>query len=384
MLWRVTQTQQAIDTLALALTPGLGPVLSTRLIERFGSPGAALGASPAQLERVPGIGPAKARQIAEGLMGARSRVDDELALAEQMGIDLLTREDERYPALLRELPGAPLVLYVRGALQTDDLDRFTVAIVGSRRCSAYGIEQAERFAGALAGAGLTVISGGARGIDSAAHRGAMRAGGRTVAVLGCGLGHIYPPENKDLFDRIADGNGAIVSELPISTSPRSENFPSRNRLISGLSLGTLVIEAGERSGALITAKYAGDDHGREVFALPGRVDSESSRGVHELLKMGGALLVTSPSDVIELLESPASREAARTRTTQTSPAPQARPERPMPTGDAASILEALAEPIGYDALAERTGFDAGKLRAEITKLELSGHVKRSGPTLYRV
>jgi DNA processing protein len=279
------------DLLRLTLTPGLGPVLIARLIEAFGSPDRALAASAADLERIRGIGPAKAQSFLRGMRDAAALVDEELALAQRLGVRLVDQQSPEYPTLLRTINDAPPLLYIRGQLQPESADRYPVAIVGSRNATAYGIEQAERFAGVLARSGLTIISGGARGIDTAAHRGALRSGGRTIAVLGCGLAECYPPENRELFDRIVagqgDSGGAIISELPLRAPPESDNFPARNRLISGIALGVLVIEAGRKSGSLITARLALEDHNREVMAVPGRVDSPASQGTHELLKLCG-------------------------------------------------------------------------------------------------
>ncbi len=205
-------------------------------------------------------------------------------------------DDEVYPILLRSIPDPPNVLYMRGHLEPRDLN--AIAIVGSRKCSFYGREQAERFAALLAGAGITVISGGARGVDSSAHRGAMsHPQGRTIAVLGSGVDTPYPPENAGLFAQIAE-RGAVLSEFPLGTSPLKENFPRRNRIVSGMSRGVLIVEADERSGALITARQACDDHGRPVFALPGRVDNPLSAGPHMLIR-DGAILTTKLEDILE-------------------------------------------------------------------------------------
>ncbi|MGD9688121.1 MAG: DNA-processing protein DprA [Phycisphaerales bacterium] len=407
--------------LALSLTPGLGPVLIARLLESFRSPEVALGASLAALKTIRGIGDAKARAIFESLRDAAARADRELALAEKLGVSLIPLGDPTYPPLLAQTPGAPTILYVRGTLhaathpnQTDPeppADRYPIAIVGSRSCTHYGVEQAERFAGHLAASGLTIVSGGARGIDTAAHRSALRNNGRTICVLGCGLAHTYPEENAELFARIADGRGAIVSELPLETAPSSENFPARNRIIAGLSLGVLVIEAGRGSGALITARVAAEDHGREVFALPGRVDSPASQGSLDLLKDGGALLVTEPADVLSLLESPARHLHADTHAARyagrgsdtTSPhtptdlfspdtvAPRATPVlEPAPrlaralSPSQSRILAALAEPLTADELCAATGLDPSAVRSDLTFLELDRRVSRAGSRLRRV
>src|SRR5690606_27078295 len=236
--------------------------------------------------------------IQAALRRAADAAAHELEQARALGVTLLSLEDADYPPLLREIPNPPLVLYMKGDLQPRDLN--AVAIVGSRKCSHYGREQAERFGSLLAGAGVTVISGGARGVDSAAHRGAIRhPDGRTIAVLGCGIDITYPPENQSLFEQIA-ARGAVISEYPIGTQPLAENFPRRNRIVSGMSRGVLVIEADTRSGALITARQAADDHNRPVMAIPGRVDNPLSAGPHALIR-DGATLVTSLEDILDAL-----------------------------------------------------------------------------------
>lgn len=387
--------------LRLTLTPGLGPRRIAALLEMFGSATAALAANAKELERVPRIGEATAAKIARGLRESAALADRELARAAELGVRLVGLEDREYPALLRQIPDPPPLLYVLGVIEPAGHDRYPVAIVGSRSCTAYGIEQAERFAGVLAGSGLTVVSGGARGIDSAAHRGAMRAEGRTIAVLGCGLAHRYPPENGRLFDEIVAGRGALVSELPLDVAPQAENFPARNRIISGLSLGVVVIEAARGSGALITARQAAEDQGREVLAVPGRVDSPSSEGTHELLKAGGAALATSPGDVLSLLETPARHHFHGTHEARYAD-PAAGADAPLwadgagdasvPVGAAAAtagdplmgrVLEALDRARSSDELAERLGVEPGALRAALTMLEIRGAVRRRGALIER-
>lgn len=310
--------------------------------------------------------------------------------------------------MLAQIPDAPPLLYVRGELHAGTHDRYPVAIVGSRRCTAYGHEQATRFAGALASAGLTIVSGGARGIDTAAHRGAIMAGGRTIVVQGCGLSNCYPTENASLYEDIIRGRGAIVSELPMTAPPEAENFPARNRIISGLSLGVIVIEAQLGSGSLITARQAVEEHGREVMAVPGRVDSSASQGTHELLKKGEAALVTEPKDVLELLETPARHHFQGTHESRyavamgsaenTDPSLFGSPEggvadrgvsvaaaaqRPTPADSwsnqsaQAAILSALGEPATIDRLCDLTGLSPHELQAELTLLELQGRVRQS-------
>jgi DNA processing protein len=287
-----------IHWLQLASTDGLGPILIQRLIEHYGSAEAACEAGN-DMARIEGITKIKADGIARSKAAARATAELELQKASAMGVTLLSPDDQDYPMLLRSISDPPCVLYVRGDLQPRDLN--AVAIVGSRKCSLYGREQAERFGALLAGAGFTVVSGGARGIDSAAHRGALsHPHGRTLVVLGCGVDVVYPPENTELFNQIATGKGAIISEFPLGSPPLAENFPRRNRIISGLSRGVLVTEAADRSGALITARLACDDHGRPVFAIPGRVDNPLSAGPHRLVR-DGAILTTCLQDIVDEL-----------------------------------------------------------------------------------
>ncbi len=398
-------TPGALDLLRLTLAPGLGPILIRRAVETLGSVRAVLDASPSRLEVVRGLGAVKAREIHRFL---RERAGEETAreidLCGAHGVALLSIFDERYPALLREIADAPPILYVRGGFDPVR-HAYPLAIVGSRTATHYGVEQAERFAGALAEAGLTIVSGGARGIDTAAHRAALRLRGQTIAVMGCGLSHCYPPENTDLYDEIIAAGGAVVSELPMRTSPAPENFPARNRLISGMSLGVLVVEAPRRSGALITARLATEEHGREVMCVPGRVDSPASEGSLDLIKQGGAAMVTNPADVLDLLESPA-RHAHRGSHADRyggggpdggaggagapldAPA-AAPPETTGVPGLAAlnlttpqrAILEALASPCTLDELARRTGLDAGVVRSEATVLEVRRVIVRRGDRL---
>lgn len=375
--------------LRLTCVDGLGPKSIARLIEVCGSADAAMNASAAQLGQVRGIGAERAPRMAAELRNTSDAAMREVDLAEELGVNLIAKGDPEYPSLLAQLADAPALLYVRGQLAPAGEDRYAVALVGARKCTQYGLEQAERFAGVLGSAGLTIISGGARGIDTAAHRGAIRAGGRTVAVLGCGLAACYPPENKELFAQIADGRGAIVSELPLRTPPTADNFPARNRIISGLSLGVLVIEADERSGALITARLAVEEHGREAMALPGRVDSSASRGTLSLIKSGGAALVTDPGDVLAALETPARHHHAGTHADRYAAAAMSALEsKPPMMADAelfppmnerrAAILGALAQPQTIDELVRSTGFDLQALRSELTIMEIERRVVREG------
>ncbi len=367
------------DLLCLTLAPGLGPVLIARLVERFGDAGAVRRASAAALSGVKGIGDERGVQLARSWGEIEREADAELERASRLGVRVIGWEDAAYPPLLATIPSRPPVLYVRGELRSRDEDRYPVAIVGSRKCTAYGIEQAERFAAGLAAAGLTVVSGGARGVDSAAHRGALRAGGRTIAVLGCGLAHVYPPDNAGLFEEVA-GRGCVLSELPLGVGPKPENFPARNRIISGLSLGVVLVEAGWKSGALITAKIAVEDQGREAMAVPGRVDSEASRGSNDLIKRGGAGMVTEPGDVLAVLEHPAYHLFSETHEARFGEPAKA---LPVPV-ESSAVLEALSGgPATIDEIIERTGLDAPRVRQEVTMLELQRRVVREGSRVSR-
>ena len=369
---------RARSMLGLMLLPGLGPVRAGRVLDAFGgSVDRALGASHAAWTAIPGIGNTIARRALEASRDLGPRIERECEQIARHGVSLVAIGEPGYPPLLSEIPAAPRLLYIRGSLDTNGADRYPVAVVGSRRSTQYGIEQAERFAGVLGRAGLTIVSGGARGIDSAAHRGALRSGGRTISVQGCGLSRCYPPENTGLYERIVgEGLGAIVSELPMETEPKGEHFPARNRIISGLSLGVLVIEAGLKSGALITARLAAEEHGREVMIVPGRVDSPASAGSLDLLKRGGGALVTEPGDVVNLLEAPArfTHEGLH-ESRYTDPAPEG--ERIDPVSRA--ILKQLSEGEStLDTIVRVTGFGVDRVRVSLTMLELSGHIVRTG------
>lgn len=286
--------EHLLPALQLALVPGVGPRLRRALLEQFETPEAVLAAPPSELRKVPGIGSKLSQVIAR----ASETIDPsaEIAQCRQHNIQILVESHEPYPRVLRDLPDPPAVLFMQGQLLPHDA--MAVAIVGSRHATQYGLAQAERLAASLARAGMTIVSGLARGIDGAAHRGAMAAGGRTIAVLGSGLLNIYPPEHRELAREVAN-HGAVLSESPPRAQPMSGVFPQRNRIISGLSLGVIVVEAAASSGALITARHAAEQ-GREVFAVPGRVDSRMSHGCHRLLR-DGAKLVESADDVLEEL-----------------------------------------------------------------------------------
>ncbi|MFH1355260.1 MAG: DNA-processing protein DprA [Candidatus Omnitrophota bacterium] len=276
---------------SLNLVGEIGSARLKKLLDYFGKPENILQAPRSKLTAVFGI----AEGIASKIKALKKEeLKRELKLAKERKIKIITYEDRDYPENLKNVPDPPVVLYFKGNLHQDD--NFSIGIVGSRLASLYGLKSAERFAVDLANYGFTIISGMARGIDTYAHKGALKAGGRTIAVMGSGFNRIYPPENKDLADKIA-GSGVVISEFPMNMEPLRQNFPRRNRIISGLSLGVLVVEAARNSGALITADCA-LEQGRDVFALPGKVDSNNSFGTNSLIQQG-AKLVSSANDIRE-------------------------------------------------------------------------------------
>jgi len=281
--------------IALNLVEGVGPVRVRQLLEHFGEAPAILSASRSQLLHVRGIG----EETADAIAGWEKTVDlaGELKRIADFGCRVVIQSDEEYPAMLREIYDPPMVLYVRGGLNAKDKN--AVAMVGSRQTTHYGIETARKLAYQLAYVGVTVVSGGARGIDSAAHQGALAAKGRTVCVLGTGINIVFPPENKDLFERIAK-NGAVITQFPFNRNGDKQSFAIRNRIIAGMTLGTVVVEADLHSGALITANFA-TEYGRQVFAVPGRIDSPRSKGCHDLIKKG-AKLCESAEDILSEFE----------------------------------------------------------------------------------
>ncbi len=269
--------------IALNLIEGVGPVRARSLIEHFGGAPEILRASKHELLRVRNIG----EDIAEKISGWENSIDlvGELKRIADFGCHVLISSDEQYPASLREIYDPPLVLYIKGQLTAKDKN--AVAMVGSRMTTHYGIETARKLAYQLAYTGVTVVSGGARGIDTAAHQGALSGKGRTIAVLGTGINLIWPPENVELFERIAS-NGAVITQFPFNRPADKQSFPIRNRIVAGMTLGTVVVEANLTSGALITANFA-TEYGRQVFAVPGRIDSPRSKGCHDLIKKGAKL-----------------------------------------------------------------------------------------------
>lgn len=368
--------------LKLRAAEGVGSVIFRRLLEQFGTAQRAMGASVAEMVKVEGIGTQTAEKI------ARTRntfdADRELELAEKLGVWLVTTEDERYPAALKSIYDPPPMLYVQGTLMRNDA--LAVAMVGSRRCSLYGQEQASRFAHFLASAGFTVVSGGARGIDSAAHTGALKAGGRTIAVQGCGLKHVFPPENEKLFKQIAE-SGAVVSELPLESESIATNFPPRNRIIAGLSMGTIVIEAAQSSGSLITAS-ASLEYNREVMAVPGKIDSPLSKGSNELIKKG-ARLVDCVEDVMDALGYVGqgltlhAGAAAKSAEEEVEGTPLLDAARLKLVGHEEQVLGSLTkEPVHIDEVITATGLGAGGVSAALVGLQLKGLAKQLPGGLY--
>ncbi|HEY3037351.1 MAG TPA: DNA-processing protein DprA [Pyrinomonadaceae bacterium] len=280
------------DWVALNMTPGIGPRAAAKLLERFGSAEAVYRATRAELEKVRLLPEAVDSIIAHDM---HEKAEAEIENVRKLGGDILVLDDGVYPSLLREIYDPPITLYVKGAW-SECLDQPAVAIVGSRKCSSYGQNSASMLARDLAQRGVTIVSGFARGIDAAAHRGAIEGRGRTVAVIGTGIDEVYPRDHKKLADEILDAGGAIVTQFPLTTPPVSENFPYRNRIISGLSLGVVVVEAAESSGSLITARLAIEQN-REVFAVPGNITSRNSFGTNYLIKGAGAKLIQQWQDV---------------------------------------------------------------------------------------
>jgi len=276
---------------SLNMVSDIGSVKLSRLLETYEKPENIFKAGPNELISISGI----KEETAYNIISFKAKsLEKELSLAKKLGLNIITLEDTGYPENLKNIPAAPIVLYVKGEIKTED--KLSIGIVGSRIASFYGLNNAEKFAYDLSGMGFTIVSGMARGIDTYAHKGALKAKGRTIAVMGSGFNYIYPEENVELAEEISR-SGAVISEFPVNTIPFKQNFPRRNRIISGLSTGVLVAEAARNSGAIITADFA-LEQGREVFALPGKIDSNSSYGANELIKQG-AKLVTCVDDILE-------------------------------------------------------------------------------------
>ncbi|MEW4568153.1 DNA-processing protein DprA [Tautonia sp. JC769] len=357
-----------LDLLCLAMIPGIGPLTSRALLDHFGKAGKVLSASLSDLKRVPGVGP----KLAEKIVSARRELDPEVELerCRQQGVRPIPFDDPEYPEPLKSISDPPALLYVRGSLKPTD--SLAIALVGARKATPYGMRIAERLAGSLARVGLTVVSGLARGIDAAAHRGALRAGGRTIGVLGNGLGSIYPPEHAELAAEVA-ASGAVVSEQPMEQKPLAGLFPQRNRLIAGLCLGVVVVEAAPRSGSLSSAHHAMEQN-REVFAVPGPIDSITSRGCHALIR-DGARLVETVDDILEEL-GPLARAVS---VSQEPEAPEVRhPAELSLTEHERAVLGHLDDlPRGIDELIVRTGLAPSQVMATMAILEMRRLIRRN-------
>jgi DNA processing protein len=353
-----------IDAVRLNLVPGIGPRLHQALEAAFGSPSAVLTASLAELQQVDGIGPKLAASIVEHR--SADAAIREIDRCRQANIQLLPKSSSEYPRMLAQICDPPNVLYCRGKLEPRD--ELAVAIVGSRRCSVYGRQQAERFAAALARAGVTVISGLARGIDAAAHRGAIEAGGRTFAVAATGLSKVYPPEHKELAAQIAE-QGGVVSESCLDQEPIAGLFPQRNRIISGMSLGVIIIEATRTSGALHTARHA-LEQGREVFALPGRIDSLTSEGCHDLIR-DGVPLIRGVDDVLEAL-------GPLITPVQRSPTESVHSPRELSLSEQERTILNLVtvEPRLIDEVVRDSALESSRVLATLTVLEMKRMLRR--------
>lgn len=368
--------------IALNLVGKVGPIRLRALLTRFGDAAAVLHTPTRHLATVDGIGPETAAAIAG--WEKTSDLAGELRRIERFGCRVLIESDDEYPPLLREIPDPPIVLYIRGSLRP--ADRHGIAVVGSRGATEYGHATARRLSFQLAQAGFGIVSGGARGIDTSAHLSALAARGRTAAVLGTGINRVFPPENAALFERIA-AEGAILSPFPFNRPADRQSFPIRNRIVAGMTLGTLVVEAGAASGALITANFA-NDYGRPVLAVPGRIDSPASRGCHELIRKG-ARLCEGVDDVLaefEYLQPVPAPPAASGSTPPPSPVlpldsvprnPTPTARRPVLSGAEQELLAPLeGGPMSIDELVRISGRPVAAVTAALFQLELKRLVRQ--------
>ncbi len=349
--------------IALNMLPHMGPVRLRKLLRVFETPERILAARGAELRAVEGIG----GEVAEQIVHWENAVDlpAELARVRDFGAQIMTAESPLYPKQLREIHAPPIVLYVWGEIS--ERDQHAIGVIGSRRTTHYGTESAKKLSYQLAYAGLTIISGLARGIDTAAHQGALAAKGRTIAVIGSGLTNLYPPENAALAEKIRDGNGAVVSEFSMKVEPDRQTFPMRNRIISGWSHGILVVEAGLNSGALITASQA-LEQGRSVYAVPGHINAPSAMGSNRLIQQG-AKLVMEASDVLDDLS---------ILLPEAKPSPEAA-ARPLPslTEDERRIYDAIeATETSIDDIATKADLSSANVSSTLLRLELKRLVKQ--------
>lgn len=350
------------------MTPGIGPRKATQLLERFGSAENVFHATRSELESLR-LKPETIESILKREF--YEKADEELEKVRKLGGDVLILDDGSYPYFLREIADPPITLYVKGDWQAC-FDAPCIAVVGSRRCSTYGENASEMLSRDLAANGICIISGLARGIDTAAHRGAITAGGRTIAVLGTGIDNVYPKENARLVDEILDSGGAIVSQFPLETPPLKDNFPYRNRIISGLSLGVLIVEASERSGSLITARLAMEQN-REVLAVPGNITSKNSFGTNYLIK-SGAKLVQQWQDVASELPQEISSRILPPKIDKEEQSESKQPDL-MPANlndNERKIWQHLSadEPTHIDNLLEASSLSIGEVTAVLLNLEM--------------
>lgn len=352
------------DALAMSLITGIGPHLQATLLEHFGSATSVLQQTLESLLSVNGVGPKVASQILSG--SHRNKADEMLLKCRELNVSLLQKGADSYPQNLAQVEDAPNILYARGLPKPED--DLAIGIVGSRRCTAYGRRQAERLAGSLVRAGFTVVSGLARGIDGAAHRGALNAGGRTIAVMATGVKQIYPPEHADLALEIVN-HGAVVSEFPLDQKPRPGLFPQRNRIISGLSLGVIVIEATRNSGALYTARHA-MEQGRDVFAIPGNVDSLASEGCHDLIR-DGVTLIRNVDDVLQDLGPLAKPAVTKDATVIHDPR-----EVSLNPQEKEILGHVGSSPVSVDEVIRATQLDMSRVLSTLTVLEMKRFIRR--------
>lgn len=366
------------SALRLQLVQGVGPRVYADLIQRFGDASSVLSADPQHLRAVPGVG----AKLVQSIVDAESKTDVAAVLAtcKSNEINMLDRYHDSYPKMLAEIYDPPSILFYKGTLKP--IDQLAIAIVGTRRSSNYGDTVAKRLAHGLSMAGLTIVSGLARGIDAVAHRAALAANGRTLAVLGGGILKMYPPEHESLAAEIAN-QGAVISEALPQQSPQSGCFPRRNRIVTGLSLGVIVVEAGDRSGAAISARLA-MEQGREVFAVPGRIDSRNSGGCHQLIR-DGATLVRSVDDVLEQLGPLIAPVAVDTKTTNgdANEAVIRHPAELKLSDQETAILHCIgSEPTSFDLIMDQTGLPASRVLSTISVLEVRRLIKRLSSTSF--
>jgi DNA processing protein len=365
-------TQESIDWLRLVLTPEIGSRRGKTLLEKFKTPKAILEASLDDIAGVENVGREAAKKIVEGRK--KIALDRQIKLIERNNVRLIPLDSESYPSSLKSIFDPPLVLFVKGEILVQDY--FSIAIVGTRLASFYGRTMSEKLSRQLTEKGFTIVSGGARGIDTFSHQAALKAGGRTIAVLGCGLDITYPPDNKKLFEEIAQ-KGVMISEFPLSIKPDKGNFPMRNRIISGLSLGVVVIEAPQKSGALITVTHA-NEQGREVFSVPGHADSFVSKGTNQLLREG-AKLVENADDIIEELEPILKSKIKELKANQIDPPPEKQLfVKPQLSIEEAELYNLLSSgPLDFDDILVKSRLPVSAASSVLTSLELKKLVKQS-------